>query len=389
MAFGSCDSWIHSFVEGRIVVLSIIKKSKLNLLLLGILSFFFVAISGKCLTFVYDNVTSITRSVKLASRGATHIEGLEDGYSMNTLASVDNLARYKSFFEKLNSYGYDFAISYSFLTSSGEYEQLQVNDTWILINNLKVKKGRLFSDEEFDNSSNCKNVVVGYNVAKGKACGDEFIINYQKYKIIGILPKGAKYEHFNGLMTGSSLDDTILIAYGSDRYNDINDFAVYDMIISGMTIMEKKSNLSELESILDEIEGANYRLDDYSEVVRDAVTEAVLNLVSILAVMCLLYIFIFAIFFVCFSKLMKNNFREIAIRRICGADNKIVIRDFSVVLFVALALPCVVLVGDMKHMICSAIAALFYVLLMRIYMRYYMKKYSAVDLMNKFVHEVG
>jgi len=307
----------------------------------------------------------------------------DEDYNISMLTATNRYILTEFYAKMLNDdvkfscyYTYGLSLDQESRSYDGGGETIYANQVFLDINNIGVKDGRTFNSEDYSNSK--KVAMVGYDLGKRYPCGSKIDILNVEYEVVGVMKKNASYNGFDGIMLDTSLESSVIIPLKNDHYQKaiVNEL---DMMMPRTIVFASKEKVKELNSILSKLDGLKYELDDRGQVLKEGIKFRAGEFLGVLIINIVLFIMVFAIYFVCWIKLFKKNQKELFIRRTCGATIRRLSFDWAIITFIVFMIPCIVFFFSGSKIICGIIVSAVYSLLLSCFVNLYLSRTNKLN----------
>lgn len=228
----------------------------------------------------------------------------------------------------VTEYGYDMDV-----TDDGKIiSQRSVSKSFFDLYNIKVYEGSIFENEDFKEKKEITPVIVGYNLKSKYKIGSlyEFVNGGTgetfQGKVIGILASNSEFYEFNYSDLPISLDNSYVIPIFENYKVEDMSFSDIDMALSHLIVFS--NDIESIQKKHNDIEGFVTTFINCNDKIEYVIDIQINNIILFVAVLLVVLLFIIAILWTTFNKMIKQQVREYGIHILCGATYLDILKRF-------------------------------------------------------------
>ncbi|MBM7717629.1 putative ABC transport system permease protein [Bacillus thermophilus] len=204
---------------------------------------------------------------------------------------------------------------------SSEVEYVLTTEEFFNYFQVDIVEGRYFDKKDYKDKKEVTPVIIGHYFAKVWDMGETFSDTYgNKYKVIGILDKGATYINIMSSREIHQMDSMILLPLNESKLQSVPD---YDEIIpTAYIVPQKETDIKKMIDYAAELETYSLGYKSLSEQIKHVIRDKQTWIQMQLFLLALVASFTMLSLIVSLLQFIDKNQYEFGVHYLSGAENK-------------------------------------------------------------------
>lgn len=376
---------------------SVIKNNKAGIFAILLVCAIFFCLLALVSHLLRESGAELEKLKMFSDKHAYVLEDATPEIEIQRIFSQENASELLSeFFQSLYKDGIPFCLDYGYDMYQDEKGNIvryhTANEAFFEIHGLKAEQGRLFSQEDYEKTTEPVPVLIGYDLQDNFEVGKEYDFenptggDYFRGLVIGVLRKNSEYYHIGAIAFNQSLDASYIVPFGRGMCSPDLAISDYDMALSGMLLfLEDQAMENQVSSRIQAMNLFRYTVKDVDSLSDEGLACQKENLLKLLLLFAVVLALVFATTYLVFRKIIRTHSTEIGVRVLCGASVSKITAEIAQLagLLVALSwMPSLLLAeGWRDAAVCAGGALLLFALIVCIPLRL-IQKLSIVEIVR-------